>query len=57
MTFSNPAGAAAAAGASNYTRALLDVLGDRVFGYRLRMVLTEDRPSVQGYDQDAWART
>ena len=102
MTFSNPAGAAAAA-AATYTRALLDVLGSRdptevlgelipwllercgpldehtlrreeapgkwsivqvvqhladsdlVFGFRLRMILTEDSPSLQGYDQDAWA--
>ena len=105
MTFSNPAGAAAAATASVYTRALLDVLGSRdpvdvlselmpwiaerigrvdqrvlrvpeapgkwsvievlqhladsdlVFGFRLRMILTEDKPPLQGYDQDAWART
>jgi hypothetical protein len=105
VTFSNPAGAAAAAGASAYTRALLDVLGSRdpvevlaqltdwlaertlgledrilrlqerpgkwsvieviqhladsdlVFGYRLRMMLTEDKPPIQAYDQDAWART
>ena len=105
MTFSNPAGAAAAATASAYTRALLDVLGSRdpvdvlselmpwmeervrtvdqrvlrvpeapgkwsvievlqhladsdlVFGFRLRMILTEDKPPLQGYDQDAWART
>jgi hypothetical protein len=105
MTFSNPAGAAAAATASTYTRALLDVLGSRdpvdvlselmpwiaerlgpvdppilhapeapgkwsvievlqhladsdlVFGFRLRMILTEDQPPLQGYDQDAWART
>lgn len=26
-----------------------------VFGYRMRMVLTEDRPPLQGYDQDLWA--
>ena len=105
MTFSNPAGAAAAASASAYTRALLDVLGSRdpvdvlgefmpwitqrthavdtrilrvpeapgkwsvmevvqhladsdlVFGFRLRMILTEDEPPLQGYNQDAWART
>ena len=105
MTFSNPAGAAAAATASVYTSALLDVLGSRdpvavlsdlmpwiaerigrvdqrvlrvpeapgkwsvievlqhladsdlVFGFRLRMILTEDKPPLQGYDQDAWART
>ena len=103
MTFSNPAGNAAAA-AAGYVRALLDVLGNRpplevlnelvpwlaerthgldeatlrrpeapgkwsiiqvvqhladselVFGFRLRMVLTEDRPHLQGYDQDRWAR-
>jgi hypothetical protein len=105
MTFSNPAGAAAAATASAYTRALLDLLGSRdpvsvlselmpwlderirtvdqralrvpeapgkwsvievvqhladsdlVFGFRLRMIVTEDKPPLQGYDQDAWART
>ena len=105
MTFSNPAGTAAAAGATAYTRALLEVLGDRdplevlgqllpwltpriaalddttlrrpeapgkwsvievvqhladsdlVFGYRLRMIVTEEHPAVPGYDQDAWART
>ena len=104
MTFSNPAGPAAAATASAYTRALLDVLGNRdpvdvlselmpwlaerirtvdqrilrvpeapgkwsvievlqhladsdlVFGFRLRMILTEERPPLQAYDQDAWAR-
>ena len=105
MTFSNPAGVAAAATASTYTRALLDVLGNRdpvdvlselmpwiaertrtfdqrilrvpeapgkwsvievlqhladsdlVFGFRLRMILTEERPPLQAYDQDAWAHT
>lgn len=105
VTFSNPAGAAAAGGASLYTQALLDVLGPRdpldvmgelipwlagrtsaideetirrpesagkwsvieviqhladsdlVFGFRLRMIMTEDKPPLQGYDQDAWART
>src|SRR5687767_97831 len=105
MTFSNPAGAAAAATASTYTSALLDLLGDRdpvdvlsdlmpwiaerirtvdrrilrvpeahgkwsvievlqhladsdlVFGFRLRMILTEEKPPLQAYDQDAWART
>ena len=103
MTFSNPAGAAAAATAATYVRALLDVLGSRdpvevldqllpwvadrirglddsalrrpeapgkwsvieviqhladsdlVFSYRLKMMLTEDRPPIQGYDQDGWA--
>ena len=102
MTFSNPAGAAAAA-APTYVRALLEVLGQRdpvqvlgellawlaerirglddstlrrpeapgkwavieviqhladsdlVFSYRLKMMLTEDRPPLQGYDQDRWA--
>ena len=102
MTFSNPAGNAAAA-AAGYVRALLDVLGNRppldvlnelvawlaerthgvdeaalrrpeapgkwsvievvqhladselVFGFRLRMILTQDRPALQGYDQDRWA--
>ena len=102
MTFSNPAGSAAAA-ATTYVRALLDLLGRRdpvevldellpwlaarirglddstlrrpevpgkwsvieviqhladsdvVFSYRLKMILTEDRPPLQGYDQDRWA--
>lgn len=27
-----------------------------VWGWRLRMVLAEDRPTLGGYDQDAWAR-
>lgn len=105
MTFSNPAGSAAVAGAAAYTRALLDVLGHRdpvevlgelngwlaeritgldesalrrpelpgkwsaieviqhladsdlVFSYRVKMMLTEDAPPIQGYDQDAWSRT
>ena len=26
-----------------------------VWGYRLRMVLSHDRPSITGYDQDLWA--
>jgi hypothetical protein len=26
-----------------------------VFGFRSRMILTEDRPPLQGYDQDKWA--
>lgn len=103
MTFSNPAGNASTA-ASDYVRALLDVLGTQnplevltelipwmdkrtqglgdtvlrkpeapgkwsvvqviqhladselVFGFRIRMVLTADRPSLQGFDQDRWAR-
>jgi hypothetical protein len=28
-----------------------------VLGYRMRMILTEDRPPIQGYDQDRWATT
>ncbi len=104
MTFSNPAGSAAAS-ARTYVRALLEVLGERdpvavlaeldqwldrrvdgtpesalarpeapgkwsaadvvqhladselVLGYRMRMILTEDRPPIQGYDQDRWAAT
>ena len=104
MTFSNPAGSAAAS-AGAYVRALLDLLGDRdplevlaeldgwldrrlagvpeaalrrpeapgkwsaadvvqhladselVLGFRMRMILTEDRPPLQGYDQDKWATT
>ena len=102
MTFSNPAGNAAAT-ASEYVRSLLDLLGPRdpievlaellpwldrrlaglpeavlrrperpgkwsaieviqhladsdlVAGFRIRMILTEDRPVLQGYDQDRWA--
>lgn len=26
-----------------------------VWGYRLRMVIAEDRPALAGFDQDAWA--
>jgi hypothetical protein len=26
-----------------------------VYAWRTRQVLTEDRPAIQGYDQDAWA--
>jgi len=103
VTFSNPAGTAAAS-ASTYVRALLDLLGPRdplavmrelvpwlgerlrgvaeatlrrpeapgkwsvieviqhladsdlVAGFRIRMMLSEDRPPLQGYDQDRWAR-
>jgi hypothetical protein len=103
-SFSNPAGNAPAAAAS-YTKALLDLLGDRdplvvmaelvpwleqrvgalddatlrrpekpgkwcvlevvqhladtelVYGYRVRMMLTQDAPPIPGYDQDVWART
>ena len=29
--------------------------GDLVWGYRLRMVLAQDRPALTGYDQDLWA--
>jgi DinB superfamily len=102
VTFSNPAANAAAA-ATGYVKALLDLLGNRqpldvlpelmpwlrrrlegvpdtdlrrpevpgkwsvvqviqhladselVFGFRARMILTEDRPALQGYDQDRWA--
>ena len=102
MTFSNPAGGAAAS-AGAYVRALLALLGERdpldvlaeldgwldrrldgvaeaalrrpeapgkwsaadvvqhladselVLGYRMRMILTEDRPPLPGYDQDRWA--
>jgi hypothetical protein len=104
MTYSNPAGQAAAA-AGVYVRALLQMLGSRdpfevmeeqlswletrlrgvtdaalrrpeapgkwsvievvqhladtemVIGVRGRMVLSEDRPVLQGYDQDRWATT
>jgi hypothetical protein len=27
-----------------------------VLGFRMRMVLTADRPPLQGFDQDSWAR-
>jgi len=30
---------------------------DLVLGFRMRMILTEDRPAIQGYDQDRWAGT
>jgi hypothetical protein len=30
---------------------------DVVAAWRTRLILTEDRPLIQGYDQDAWART
>jgi uncharacterized damage-inducible protein DinB len=30
---------------------------DTVWAVRLRMVLAHDRPTLAGYDQDAWART
>ena len=26
-----------------------------VFGFRSRMILSEDRPALQGFDQDRWA--
>jgi hypothetical protein len=28
-----------------------------VYGYRVRMILTQETPLIQGYDQDDWART
>src|SRR5215471_2875360 len=28
-----------------------------VWGWRLRLVLAQDRPTITGYDQDAWAGT
>jgi len=28
---------------------------EMVWGYRLRRVIAEDRPPIQGYDQDQWA--
>jgi uncharacterized damage-inducible protein DinB len=27
-----------------------------VYGYRVRMIVAQDSPDIQGYDQDAWAR-
>jgi DinB superfamily len=102
MTFSNPAGNAAAA-APAYIRALLDLLGPRrpldvlpelmpwldrrlrgvpearlrlpeapgkwsaiaivqhladselILSVRARLILSEDRPPIQGFDQDLWA--
>jgi uncharacterized damage-inducible protein DinB len=29
--------------------------GEIVWGWRLRLVLSQDRPTITGYDQDAWA--
>lgn len=29
---------------------------DLVWGWRLRLILAQDRPALTGYDQDAWAR-
>jgi len=39
------------------TRHVLQHLADSdlVMGYRIRMVLTHDRPPLTGYDQDKWA--
>ncbi len=102
MTFSNPAGGAAA-GATAYVRALLDLLGPReplevlpelmpwldrrlqgipdarlqrpeapgkwsvaaivqhladsemILAVRGRLILSEDRPPIRGFDQDLWA--
>ena len=102
MTFSNPASGAAAA-ATTYVRALLDLLGPRepldvlpelmpwldrrlrgipdarlrrpeapgkwsvaaivqhladselILAVRARLILSEDRPPIQGFDQDLWA--
>ena len=102
MTFSNPASGAAAA-ATTYVRALLDLLGQReplevlpelvpwldrrlrgisdarlrrpeapgkwsvaaivqhladselILAVRGRLILSEDRPAIQGFDQDLWA--
>jgi hypothetical protein len=28
---------------------------DLVWGWRLRLILSQDRPTITGYDQDAWA--
>jgi hypothetical protein len=28
-----------------------------VYGYRVRMILTQDSPPIPGYDQDVWAST
>ena len=27
---------------------------DLVFGVRIRMIVTQDRPTIVGYDQEAW---
>jgi uncharacterized damage-inducible protein DinB len=29
--------------------------GDLVWGWRMRLVLAQDRPTITGYDQDLWA--
>jgi hypothetical protein len=41
--------------AGNVVQHLAD--SELVLGFRMRMVLTEDRPAIQGYDQDKWAGT
>jgi hypothetical protein len=46
MTFSNPA-------ATQVVKHLAD--SELVFGLRARMILAEERPALQGYDQDKWA--
>ena len=28
-----------------------------IYGYRVRMILAHDMPAIEGYDQDAWARS
>lgn len=28
---------------------------DVVWGWRIRLILAQDRPTIQGYDQDAWS--
>jgi hypothetical protein len=30
---------------------------EMVYGFRSRMIVSHDRPPLQGYDQDLWART
>ncbi len=29
---------------------------EMVYGWRTRLILAEDRPAIQGFDQDAWSR-
>jgi hypothetical protein len=41
--------------AANVVQHLAD--SELVLGFRMRLILTEDRPAIQGYDQDRWAGT
>ena len=54
----DPRGARAARGAGKWS--VIEVVqhladSELVLGFRVRMILSEDRPPLQGYDQDRWA--